>query len=967
MGRLIHMTIPIAPKKKRAHTLVSIIVVAIVISSSLYFGAGLLSSNLSQHGQRNAGIQNQLTSLWTQSPVNGSFAGYVEWTLLLNNNTLINGNYQGNESRTAPGPLIYDPLNGLVYVAYHFTGNVSVVNSRTNRVEFNISGLGSPAGFALDTSDNYLYVANGASVSIINASSNRYVGNITVGTLIGGITLDPSNHNLYVTESGTGNVSVLNTKTESIVTNISVGEYPGAISYNPMNGYVYVGHSLPIIIAGPATQYESNRYAVSLSYNNSSNVVVINSRTERVIQNVSVGSHITSISCSSTTGVVYVADAYGYIVALNRTNNSIISNISTGENPYGISFDPSNGYMYVTSFPFIGGTVVTNNTTRNTYRNYSYLFVFNTSSSQLVSKILTGMAPDEIAYAPSNGRLYVSDGYDGAISIVSTLPEYPVDFRESGLPSGTAWSVTLEGSNTTSNNSTITYSVSNGTYPYTIRTIQNFSSTPSSGEVTVNGSSVNVPIEFSNSTFTVTFTQTGLPNGGEPHNQYVWYVNLSNGGSFSPLLFGWDRTRFNEINGSYSYTIQPVNGYVPIPASGNFTVNGSSVNISVTFKHPPGYQVNFTEVGIPYYASLPYWQITVGNLTVSPGVNSTYLSFYLPEGNYTYSATTFYVNDQYTAFPSSANFSVRGDENITVHFEQYWSVTFSESGLPKDYRWTATLNNVSQGNESQNIVFNEYSQYNDSISVSALAKGYQAIEIGIDTSHISNSEGWNQWSITVYYDFMKAYKLTIVENGLPNGTRWNITLNNIREAFSNTTTILPNNITETSVDSTVNVNITNGSFSYIVGAIAGFRTTQYSGNVQVNGNSVRLEVNWTMVTYPITITQHGIPNGTKWSITITGTNFIGQTVNLTEVSSTDTLKLSLPNGTYHLGVHLPSGYQRNGHLAAIIGLPVAGSPHNVSFSVTHKTDYLLYAMIAIVAIIAVTGIVVSLTVRDRKK
>lgn len=961
------MAIHITPKKKRTNAFFLALVVAILVSSSLYLDVGILSTNSSQQEQSTPGIQNQPAPQQAQSSVNGSYTGYVEWTLLLNN-TLINGNYQGNVGTTGSGPLLYDPLNGFIYLSDLLTGNVTVVNTHTNRVVLNISGLSYPESFALDTSDNFLYVANGGSISVINASSNRFVGNITVGTLMGGIALDPSDHYLYVTEYGVGSVLAIDTKTGSIVANISVGDDPSAISYDPSDGYVYVAHSLPIIIAGPTARYETHSNAVSLGYNNSSNLVIINSLTNSIIQNVSVGSYISSIACSPTTGMVYVADAFGYIVALDPTNDSVASNISVGDNPDSISFDPSSGYVYVTSFPSIGGISMNNSTIRNMYRNGSYVFVLNASSGQVVSRIPTGMAPIGIAYVPAKESFYVSDGYDGSISIISTQPGYTVNFRESGLPSGTHWSATLDGSRIASNNSTIVYKVSNGTYPYTIEPLKGFSSNPSSGALAVNGSSVDVPIAFSNSSFTVTFKQTGLPRGGMPHNQWLWSVNLSNGqsiqnagGSYSGVHY-WNWTQFGELNGSYSFSIGTVNAYTPYPSSGNFTVNGSSINISVTFNPPPGYQVNFTEVGIPT-EGIVYWQVTVDNLTMSPGTNFTHLTFYLPRGNYTYRATTYFGSIQYTAFPSVANFSVNGNEDVLLHFKPYWSVTFRESGLPAGYKWNAALNYVSQENESGKIVFKEYSQYNGSYNFSVFAEEYLGIETGTATSHVTGEP----YNITIYYDFMRAYKLTVVENGLPSGTTWSITLYNIRETFSNSTTILPANFTANSSNNTMFIDVTNGSFSYEFGRMAGFNASQYSGKIAVNGNSVRLEVNWTIMTYPVKITLSGIQSGVVWSVTVLGTTFDGQQVNETSISSTVTINFDLPNGTYHIDVNLPSGYQRNGHLGEVSGFTVAGSSFTVQVAVIHTIDYLQYAIIVTVAIIVVLGIAVSLIVRNRKK
>jgi hypothetical protein len=75
-------------------------------------------------------------------------------------------------------------------------------------------------------------------------------------------------------------------------------------------------------------------------------------------------------------------------------------------------------------------------------------------------------------------------------------PTYQVSFPETGLPSGTSWSLTLAGTTRTSTTDTIAFMESNGTYGYTVGTVSGYTVSPSSGSVTVNGAGVNRPITF---------------------------------------------------------------------------------------------------------------------------------------------------------------------------------------------------------------------------------------------------------------------------------------------------------------------------------------------------------------------------------------------------------------------------------------------------------------------------------------
>ncbi|MHB8360659.1 MAG: hypothetical protein ACYDDC_02520, partial [Thermoplasmataceae archaeon] len=98
--------------------------------------------------------------------------------------------------------------------------------------------------------------------------------------------------------------------------------------------------------------------------------------------------------------------------------------------------------------------------------------------------------------SPSSGSVTVN-GASSGVSIAFTQDKYPVTFTESGLASGTSWSVTFNGQTTTSTSTTISFSVVDGTYSYTIGAVSGYTSSPSSGSVTVNGASQGVSIAFS--------------------------------------------------------------------------------------------------------------------------------------------------------------------------------------------------------------------------------------------------------------------------------------------------------------------------------------------------------------------------------------------------------------------------------------------------------------------------------------
>jgi len=206
---------------------------------------------------------------------------------------------------------------------------------------------------------------------------------------------------------------------------------------------------------------------------------------------------------------------------------------------------------------------------------------------------------------------------------VSLTELFNITFSESGLPSGTSWSVTLNGTTESSLTNTITFSVPNGTYSYTVTPVAGYTELPPSGTINMNGANVNQPVTFTEIEYTVTFTESGLPSGT------VWYINISNGQSYKST---GTEISLNEPNGTYSYVISSSNkSYSPNPSSGSFTVNGSPVSQLITFSEL-AYTITFTESGLPSGTS---WSVTLNNVTET-STNST-ITFHEPYGTYSYS------------------------------------------------------------------------------------------------------------------------------------------------------------------------------------------------------------------------------------------------------------------------------------------------------------------------------------------
>lgn len=239
------------------------------------------------------------------------------------------------------------------------------------------------------------------------------------------------------------------------------------------------------------------------------------------------------------------------------------------------------------------------------------------------------------------------------ISVAYYLVTYDVTITETGLPSGTMWSVNLtNGTNYSSTSTTISFKAPNGTYYYRLYTsASNYIAV--SGNFTVNGAPVSKAVVFDYS-YVVTFTETGLASGTS------WSVTV-NGTKLSTTTTS---ISVREINGTYSYMVSAVPGYsLTTSYSGSFTVKGATVSISLTFKQVV-YTVTFTETGLP---SGTTWSLTLANGTTLKSSNTT-ISFTEPNGTYTYTLST--TNSNYTPDSTSGSFTVSGlavSETVGFH------------------------------------------------------------------------------------------------------------------------------------------------------------------------------------------------------------------------------------------------------------------------------------------------------------
>jgi Phosphoesterase family len=148
---------------------------------------------------------------------------------------------------------------------------------------------------------------------------------------------------------------------------------------------------------------------------------------------------------------------------------------------------------------------------------------------------------------------------------------YPVSFEEAGLPRGTNWSLSVGSATRRSSSEVRTLELTDGQYSYLVGNVTNYSRT-SPGTFSVDGSGLNVTIQFTLVKYGVMFKETGLPAGAS------WSVAIgavdknSSAGAVS----------FDRGNGTFSYVASTdAPGYSANP--GDSSVNGASLVVWIAF------------------------------------------------------------------------------------------------------------------------------------------------------------------------------------------------------------------------------------------------------------------------------------------------------------------------------------------------------------------------------------------------
>ena len=153
----------------------------------------------------------------------------------------------------------------------------------------------------------------------------------------------------------------------------------------------------------------------------------------------------------------------------------------------------------------------------------------------------------------------------------ASVTTYTLTFTETGLASGTSWSVNVGGNVFSSTTSTISINVPANTYSYSVTPPSGYTVANGSGSTTVS-SNTTISVAFTQTNYTLTFTETGLASGTS------WNVTVNG----HPYTSNTSTLTVTVPYGSVTYSVGSVSGYTTGSGNSTIFVSGNG-QIKVTY------------------------------------------------------------------------------------------------------------------------------------------------------------------------------------------------------------------------------------------------------------------------------------------------------------------------------------------------------------------------------------------------
>lgn len=385
------------------------------------------------------------------------------------------------------------------------------------------------------------------------------------------------------------------------------------------------------------------------------------------------------------------------------------------------------------------------------------------------SMVISGNSP-----VKTQSSQFVNNSVTNAAS-----PKYAVSFIETGLASGTSWSVTLNGSSNLSTTTHVNFYVANGNYDYAITTIAGYSNSPNSGNVTVNGTFQNVTVMFSTASTSIApvdlgvagnfsiLAKTGISTTGT--TRIVGNMGVSPAAATYITGFGLIMSSTGQFSTSSIVTGKVYASNYASPTPSMLTTSVS--NMMTAYTNAAGRtNPNYVNIGAG----------NIGGMTLGPGLYKWSTGLLIPTG-----------------------VTLAGNSSAVWIFQISGKLTVADAAHIM----------LSGGAQAKNIFWQVAGGATIGTTVSIYGIILSQTAITINTGSTLNGRALAQTAVTMNADNVTSpsgvsniaiYAVTITESGLPSGSTWFVNITGMATSGPITVT-------------SYSTNVWNGTYTYVAG------------------------------------------------------------------------------------------------------------------------------------------------------
>ena len=473
---------------------------------------------------------------------------------------------------SGPEGVAYDATDNQVFVSNFVSNNVTVYAQPGHDafyVAANISIGAEPTGIAYDSGVDEVFTdeAGAGALEAIDAATDSAIGGVSIEGDPYGVAVDTGHDSLYATNFLQGSVTVLSVPTSGVTPTVTFTEtglpsgaewYVNVTGQTPLSSTVVGTSGTTLEIQLSAGSY---RYVAATSWSNWTTP----SPGEFTVASQDVPEAVPFSAVRYAVTIRESGLATGASWWLNTSLGPSVEEIVTSSGGASGSLELQNG-----SYSFTATTNWKNFTTPNATGQFD---VAGTATTVYLEFTSTGVGPTfavtflqhglptgvtwyvnisgETGLSATGKSLLIdlpNGGYDYAASSNSaayrsppassftvansaqevnltytsvTIPLFEVEFSESGLPSGTNWSVTIPSVATQSARvpGTVDFNLTNGSYEFSMGTVPGFQANVSTGSFAVHGRAVSMSVGFS--------SLAGTPPGPSPSSGTDWLIGFA--------------------------------------------------------------------------------------------------------------------------------------------------------------------------------------------------------------------------------------------------------------------------------------------------------------------------------------------------------------------------------------------------------------------------------------------------------